>query len=241
MRYAIISDVHANLEALEAVLREIDSLAADKILCLGDVVGYGANPNECTEIIRDRSCVTLLGNHDHAATGGTSIEWFNPHARAAILWTKDVLRADCTEFLKNLPYTASIDGAYLVHANPSEPESWNYIFEPTEALYEFRCFGQSVCFIGHSHFALYFVKEGRSCRAALPTTFTLEQNKRYIVNVGSVGQPRDHISAASFATLDLPEGVVEFHRVEYDRRLAYEKILDAGLPRFLAERLLVGE
>jgi len=241
MRYAIISDVHANLEALEAVLKHIDSLAVDKILCLGDVVGYGANPNECTEIIRNRAAITLLGNHDHAATGGTSIDWFNPHARAAILWTQEVLRPDCAEFLKNLPYAASIDGAYVVHANPSEPESWNYIFEPTEALYEFRCFGENICFIGHSHFALFFVKEGRSCRSTLPAMFTLEQEKRYIVNVGSVGQPRDRIPAASFATLDLPEGVVEFRRVDYDCRLASEKILKAGLPRFLAERLLVGE
>ncbi|MCX5800916.1 MAG: metallophosphoesterase family protein [Candidatus Eisenbacteria bacterium] len=241
MRYAIISDVHANLEALEAVLKEIDSLTADRIVCLGDTVGYGANPNECTEIIRDRAGVAVLGNHDQAATDGTSVEWFNTHARAAIIWTKEVLKPECAEFLKNLPYTASIDGARLVHANPSEPGGWNYIFEPTEASYEFRCFDERVCFIGHSHFPLFFVKEGRSCKAVLPEPLKLEQDKRYIVNVGSVGQPRDHVPAASFATLDLPEGIVEFRRVEYDRRLAYEKILKAGLPRFLAERLLVGE
>ena len=241
MRYAIISDVHANLEALEAVLKQADSLAADEILCLGDVVGYGANPNECVELVRDRASITVLGNHDHAAIGGTSIEWFNPHARAAILWTKKVLRPDCAEFLKNLPYTASKDGAYLVHASPSEPESWNYIFEPTEALYEFRCFKEKICFIGHSHFALFFVKEGRSCKAEMPAAFTLENGKRYIVNVGSVGQPRDRNPAASLVTLDLPEGTVQFHRVEYNFQVAYEKILDAGLPGFLAERLRAGE
>jgi len=241
MRYAIISDVHANLEALEAVLQAIDSIGAEKIVCLGDLVGYGASPNECVETIREKASVVLLGNHDHAATGGSSIEWFNPHARAAILWTKKVLKPDCAEFLKGLPYTSSIDGAFLVHANPSEPQSWNYIFEPTEALYEFRCFKESICFIGHSHFPLFFVKEGRSCKAVMPAKFSLDQNKRYIANVGSVGQPRDRIPAASFATLDLPEGVVEFRRVDYDRRLAYDKIVRAGLPKFLAERLMVGE
>jgi diadenosine tetraphosphatase ApaH/serine/threonine PP2A family protein phosphatase len=241
MRYAIISDIHSNLEALQAVLRKIDSLGVDKILCPGDIVGYGASPNECVDIIRDRASVILCGNHDHAAVGATSTEFFNPHAREAILWTEEVLRPDCAEFLKALPYTASEDGAHLVHSSPSEPDKWNYILQPTDALHEFKCFDEDVCFVGHSHFALFFVKEGESCRRALPSAFQLEKGRRYIVNIGSVGQPRDRSPSASFVTLETPTGIVQFHRVDYDCHLAYDKILKAGLPRFLAERLLVGE
>ncbi|KPJ60021.1 MAG: hypothetical protein AMJ46_08805 [Latescibacteria bacterium DG_63] len=241
MKYAIISDIHSNLEALQAVLKKVDSIGVDQILCPGDIVGYGANPNECIDIIRDRASVILCGNHDHAAVGSTKIEFFNPHAKEAILWTQEVLRPDCAEFLKSLPYTASVDGAFFVHSSPCEPEKWNYILQPADALNEFKCFEGDICFVGHSHFALVFVKEGDSCERALPSSFQLKKDRRYIVNVGSVGQPRDHSPAASFATLEISKEIVQFHRVDYDCHLACEKILKAGLPSFLAERLLVGE
>ncbi|MBN1504082.1 MAG: metallophosphoesterase family protein [Candidatus Eisenbacteria bacterium] len=241
MRFAIISDIHANLEALQAVLKKIESLGADKLVCLGDTVGYGANPNECTELVREKAQVVLCGNHDHAAVGGTSIEFFNSYARAAILWTMGVLKPDCKEFLKGLPLTGSIDGAFLVHATPSEPAQWNYVFEPHEAAGEFDAFQEQVCFIGHSHFALFFTKEGATCKVTLPGDFSLAKDARYLVNVGSVGQPRDGFNTACFVTYDMPEGVVQFHRVEYDLSLAYQKIIKARLPRFLAERLLIGE
>ena len=241
MRYAVISDVHANLEALEAVLKKVESLGADKLVCLGDTVGYGANPNECAELVRERAHVVLCGNHDHAAVGETSIEYFNSYARAAILWTMGVLKPDCREYLKGLPLTGSVDGAFLVHSTPSEPARWNYVFEPHEAMGEFNAFQERVCFIGHSHFALFFVKEGASCKVALPRPFTLENDTRYLVNVGSVGQPRDGLPTACFVTYDVPDGNVQFHRVEYDLSLTYQKIVKARLPRFLAERLLIGE
>jgi diadenosine tetraphosphatase ApaH/serine/threonine PP2A family protein phosphatase len=241
MRYAIISDVHANLEALQAVLKKIGSLGVDKLFCLGDIVGYGANPNECAELVREKTHGALCGNHDHAAVGETSIEYFNSYARAAILWTMGVLKPDCREFLRSLPFTTSTDDAFLVHSTPSEPGRWNYVFEVNEALDEFNAFEQKVCFIGHSHFALFFIKEGRSCKVALPRTFTFENDTRYIVNVGSVGQPRDGLPTACFVTYDVPDEVVQFHRVEYDLSLAYQKIVKARLPRFLAERLLIGE
>jgi len=241
MRFAVISDVHANLEALEAVLKKVKSLGADELVCLGDTVGYGANPNECVELVRERTRVVLCGNHDHAAIGATGIEYFNSYARAAILWTIGALKPDCREYLKGLPLTGSVDGAFLVHSSPSEPSCWNYVFEPHEAMYEFNAFRERVCFIGHSHFALFFVKEGQSCRVAMPRPFTLENDARYLVNVGSVGQPRDGFPTACFVTYDLPEGAVQFHRVEYDLSLAYQKIVKARLPRFLAERLLIGE
>jgi len=241
MRYAIISDVHGNLEALEAVLHKIDSLNADRIVCLGDIVGYGANPNECVSLVKDRAHLALCGNHDHAAVGKTSIEYFNSYARAAIMWTVGVLEPDSVDFLKRLPFTASVDGAYLVHATPSDPTSWSYVFEANDAVHEFSFFEEDICFIGHSHFALYFVKEGNACRVAMPGTFTFERGNRYMVNVGSVGQPRDGAPTACFVTYDLPQGAVQFHRVQYDMSLAYQKIVAAKLPRFLAERLLIGE
>lgn len=241
MRCAVISDIHGNLEALQAVLKKIESLGVDKLVCLGDTVGYGANPNECAELVREKTHLALCGNHDHAAVGETSIEYFNSYARAAILWTMGVLKPDCREFLKGLPFTGAVDGAFLVHSTPSEPARWNYVFEVHEALDEFNAFRERVCFIGHSHFALFFVKEGQSCKVVLPRTFTLENDTRYLVNVGSVGQPRDGLPTACFATYDAPDGVVQFHRVEYDLSLTYQKIVKARLPRFLAERLLIGE
>jgi diadenosine tetraphosphatase ApaH/serine/threonine PP2A family protein phosphatase len=241
MRCAVISDIHANVEALQAVLKKVESLGADKLVCLGDTVGYGANPNECAELVRERAHVVLCGNHDHAAVGETSIEYFNSYARAAILWTMGVLKPDCREYLKRLPLVGSVDGAFLVHSTPSEPARWNYVFEPHEAIHEFNAFQERVCFIGHSHFALFFTKEGRSCKVALPRPFTLENDTRYLVNVGSVGQPRDGFPTACFVTYDVPDGVVQFHRVEYDLSLTYQKIVKARLPRFLAERLLIGE
>ncbi|UCF78335.1 MAG: metallophosphoesterase family protein [Candidatus Eiseniibacteriota bacterium] len=241
MKYAIISDIHSNLEALQAVLKKIDGLGVDQILCPGDIVGYGANPNECIDIVQQRASLVLCGNHDYAAVGATSIEFFNPHAREAIIWTEEVLRPDCAKYLEGLPYTASVDGAFLVHASPSEPNKWNYILQPADALHEFKCFEEDICFVGHSHFALFFEMQDDSCKRSLPSSFSLEKDRRYIVNIGSVGQPRDRIPAASFVTLETAKGIVQFHRVDYDYHLACEKILKAGLPRFLAERLLVGE
>ncbi len=241
MRVAVISDIHGNLEALRAVLQKIETLGADRLVCLGDTVGYGANPNECADLIRGEAHLTLCGNHDHAAVGETSIEYFNSYARAAILWTMGVLKPDFREFLKGLPFTGAADGAFLVHATPSEPARWNYVFEAHEAMEEFNAFQERVCFIGHSHFALFFAKEGPSCKVILPRAFTMENDARYLVNVGSVGQPRDGLPTACFVTYDVPEGVVQFHRVEYDLSLTYQKIVKARLPRFLAERLLIGE
>ncbi len=241
MKYAIISDVHANLEALQAVLKRAQSVGADKVVCLGDIVGYGANPNECVEVVKERAHLVLCGNHDHAAVGETGIEYFNSYARAAILWTTGVLKPETSAFLKGLPFTASIDGAFLVHATPSEPTAWNYVFEVNEALHEFANFDEKVCFIGHSHFALYFTKEDDSCRVSMPKTFTLDEGSKYIVNVGSVGQPRDGLPTACFVTYELPSGTVQYHRVEYNLSLTYQKIVRARLPRFLAERLLIGE
>ncbi len=241
MRYAIISDVHANLEALRAVLKKVESLGADTLVCLGDTVGYGANPNECVELVREKAHLVLCGNHDHAAVGATGIEYFNSYARAAILWTMGVLKPESREYLKGLPFTGTVDGAFLVHATPSDPPRWNYVFEPHEAMEEFSAFQERVCFIGHSHFALFFAREGASCKVILPRPFTPENDSRYLVNVGSVGQPRDGFSTACFVTYDVPEGSVQFHRVEYDLSLTYQKIVKARLPRFLAERLLIGE
>ncbi|MFH0777660.1 MAG: metallophosphoesterase, partial [Candidatus Eisenbacteria bacterium] len=148
---------------------------------------------------------------------------------------------DCRRFLSGLEFTSTVDGAFLVHATPSEPEKWNYIFDPSDAVRELDSLAEDVCFVGHSHFALFFAAEGDRCKLSLPVPLKLEDHKRYIVNVGSVGQPRDHLSSACFAVFDASVGTVEFHRVEYDCKRAYKKILKAGLPRFLAERLLVGE
>jgi diadenosine tetraphosphatase ApaH/serine/threonine PP2A family protein phosphatase len=242
VKYAIISDIHANLEAFQAVQKEIEEVAPDKILCLGDLVGYGASPNECVEAARRICDLTIAGNHDFGAIGRTDIAYFNMYAREAILWTAKALKDETLDFLKARPLTEAVDDRIrIVHATPRDPERWNYIFSHEHALAEFEAFEEQVCFIGHSHQPTIYELMDRETLIVSADRVEVREGRRYLVNVGSVGQPRDGNPKAAFCIYDLDKSEITIRRVEYDVESAKKRIVDAGLPAVLANRLSWGE
>jgi diadenosine tetraphosphatase ApaH/serine/threonine PP2A family protein phosphatase len=234
MRVAIISDIHSNLEALQKALEIIDEKKVEEIVCLGDLVGYGANPNECVELTRKRASRILLGNHDQAAFDLSQTEHFNRHARTAAYWTNQTLTQENLEFLKSLPFQHVIDDLTFVHASPRDPEQWEYVFSAHEAKTNFESFQTRICFVGHTHIPGVFPEDLKMQKS------TVTRENRYIVNVGSVGQPRDGNWKLSFGVFDTSAWTYDLVRSEYDVQTASEKIVAADLPRFLADRLLVG-
>ena len=240
MRYAILSDIHGNLEALDAVLADV-ATQADAVLCLGDIVGYGADPVACIERVAERAEVVVAGNHEHGVAGLLALDWFNDRARAAAEWTRGKLDRDHLAWLATRPLVGDIDDATLVHASPYRPGEWDYVVTADEGYEAFAAFATRLCFIGHSHRAGAW-SIGSSGREHEPgaTEIELEHGRRYLVNVGSVGQPRDRDPRAAYAVWDVEGRRVTIRRVPYDLATARRKILAAGLPRFLAERLTVG-
>lgn len=232
MRIAILSDIHSNLQALIKSLSLIDELHVDEIYCLGDIVGYGGNPNECVDLVRKLVSKCVLGNHDLAALDTSQADYFTRHGRIAAHWTHDVLTTENTEFLSKLPYRIEIPPATLVHANASEPELWSYVFSLQDAAPQFENFTTPLCFIGHSHVPSV-------CGEDLKT-FSFKSGVRFLINVGSVGQPRDHNPQLSFGLLDTDAWTYENIRADYDIGEAAQAILDNGLPRALAQRLFNG-
>lgn len=243
MRYAIVSDIHSNWEALSAVFADIDSAGVDTVLCLGDTIGYGANPNECLDLIRERCTAVVAGNHDWAAIGLTSTEYFNPFARQSAAWTASALRDDHGEYIRGLPLSAVVEDMLLVHSTPIVPEEWRYVLNSMDAAAELAAIDEPIAFIGHSHLPAVFERDQDSARMVPFGDFELDRPGRYLVNVGSVGQPRDRIPAAAYALCTRTPGHVrvELRRIPYDIPRAQSKILDAGLPRILADRLGRGE
>ncbi len=241
MKTVLISDVHANLEALQAVLKVADERGADRIFCLGDVVGYGASPNECLKFVQERCQIVLLGNHDSAASGGPEAGRFNPNARAAALWTAKTLTPDHRDYLRALPLSQRVEPFFYVHASPAAPRDWEYIFDRFDAEPQFQFFSESACFIGHTHQPAVFERTASGCTSLPPTRLQFDPARRYIVNVGSVGQPRDRDPRACFLLLHDTSGEIEFVRVPYDIESAQEKIRAAHLPPVLATRLATGE
>ena len=242
MKYVIISDIHGNLEALEAARKEIDRIGPDKILCLGDLVGYGAAPNECVESAREIIDLCVAGNHDFGAVGRTDIAYFNMYAREAILWTAETLKQDVFDYLNGLSLTeAEGNDILIVHATPREPERWNYIFTHEQALEEFRTFAERICFVGHSHQPMIYELMDEETLIVNADHVDVMAGRRYLVNVGSVGQPRDGDPRASICLYDTDSGEIGIRRVEYDIEGAKKRINDAGLPAVLANRLSWGE
>ena len=240
MRYAIISDVHANLEALDVVLKDVKKRGIDEILFLGDAVGYGPNPNECVELLK-RNCKTLLaGNHDWAAIGLTDIQYFNEYAKAAILWTQEVLTPDSRELIQTLPLTKDLkkENVLLVHSTPKEPEAWHYLLTLWDAEVSFHYFHHRICMIGHSHLPFVIERVPSGEMITYKNERRLGKNQRYIINAGSVGQPRDKDPRACYAILD--DDTLEFVRLEYAVEKTQKKMHDAGLPLMLIERLSKG-
>jgi diadenosine tetraphosphatase ApaH/serine/threonine PP2A family protein phosphatase len=240
VRYAIVSDIHSNLEALEAVLGRC--APDDEVLCLGDIVGYGPNPNECLDLIRARASTCILGNHDVAAIDDHGLAYFNPMAREALKWTQSVLRADHLKWLDGLAYEVRMPGYLLVHGAPVD--YFEYILDTETAAKAFAATDAPLVFIGHSHVAESYAlgSDGQIVQRRRPRggTLELEPGTRYLINVGSVGQPRDRNPEASFATYDPSARTVVWERVEYAIARVQAKIGEAQLPPALAERLSAG-
>jgi diadenosine tetraphosphatase ApaH/serine/threonine PP2A family protein phosphatase len=232
MRFAIISDIHSNLEALNKALAIIDSRSIDSIVCLGDIVGYGANPNECVEIVAKRCSTILLGNHDAAALDQSVAKSFTTYARLSAEWTSENLLPAHKDFLKSLPLTELKEGAFLVHASPFEPSEWYYIISLADARNAFGYFAEQICFVGHSHLPGVF--------GEMSMRQQVQRGERFIANVGSVGQPRDGNPNLSFGIFDTERWTYENVRASYDIKTASEKIVSAGLPQALADRLWSG-
>ena len=240
MQYALLSDIHSNLEALEAVLEDIAGQTVDELLCLGDLVGYGADPNECIQRIRDLTSHVVAGNHDSAVVGQTDVSNFNPHARRAVTWTADIIDPEHVKYLSQRPSVDRIADLLLVHATPSEPEAWNYLLSTQAARSEFQSFSESICFIGHSHQPIFFSSNG-AVHSRKTDRLSCDPELRYIINIGSVGQPRDGDPRSCYAIYDADRRIVQLRRVAYDIKSAQRKILKAGLPPVLAARLSRGE
>lgn len=241
MRYGIFSDVHANVEALNSVLDAYQKERIDTLLCVGDIVGYGADPKECIHIIRDRAITAVAGNHDWAVSGRFGIDFFNPAAKEAVLWTQKALDDGAVAYLNNLALTYREGDFCLVHGTPLHPEDFYYMFSIEEARISFRHMQAPVCFIGHTHVPLTFIKANEMIGYGETGTVAIAPHTMYIINVGSVGQPRDGDPRACFCIYDTDTKTVEIKRTPYDVGSAQQKILQAGIPSFFARRLESGQ
>ncbi len=243
MRIAVISDIHANLYALEAVLAQIDRDPPDEIWCLGDTVGYGPHPNECCELVRKRSALTLVGNHDLVALGASDIgvEDFNPEAGAASIWTSEQLTDETREFLAGLQPQATRDGFELFHGSPSDPV-WDYVIDPYSAADALARTEAPIVLVGHSHVPLAIsLDDGELGGGVAAADFaTPLGTKRWLLNPGSVGQPRDGDPRAAFLRLNPEAGEARFERIAYPVARTQAEIRERGLPDSLAERLAHG-
>ena len=240
MKYAVIADIHANLEALRVVLEDAKKQNCTHYVCLGDVVGYNANPKECLDIIRDTGMPCVKGNHDEYCSSGTNLEGFNPHAAEAIQWTRQQLTEEDRQWLKELKYIRLVASFQIVHATLDGPQRWGYVFDRLAAAASFTYQNTAVCFFGHTHVPVAFIRDS-VVRGGTYSKFKIEPGRKYFVNVGSVGQPRDGNPKAAYAIYDMDEGSVELRRLDYDISAAQAKIMAAGLPPRLAERLALGK
>ena len=249
MRLALLSDIHSNLPALEAVLADIEDAGVDESWCLGDVVGYGAQPDECAALVRERCSICLVGNHDLAALEQLDISTFSPAAAAAVRWTRERMSRETHDFLASLEPADEGREVGLYHASPRDPV-WEYVLWPDQAAECIRVQGQRVSFIGHSHVALFFAladagggdadEEARGAQAGAGTSLEIGRG-RWLINPGSVGQPRDGDPRAAWLELDTDSWRATFHRVAYDIDRAADAIVSTDLPEHLARRLYVGQ
>jgi len=243
MRIAVIADIHANLEALRAVLDRIAGLAIDETVCLGDIVGYGASPNECVEMIRSRNISCVLGNHDACASGLEEPEHFNPLAREAVFWTREQLTGENRQFLRDQRREKRVHDAFLFHGSIHDTN--RYLLSRRDALYNFELLhgeagAVTVGFFGHTHVRAAWTAHEGTVSSELAPELALAPEKRYLINPGSVGQPRDGDPQASFLVYDQEARTAVFFSVKYDIKACQDRIVRAGLPPQLAERLAWG-
>ncbi len=239
MRFAILSDLHGNLEASEAALADARASACSHFVCLGDVVGYNANPHECVKLVHDLECPVIKGNHDEQASLLEPSHGFNELAEHAINWTRENLTDADKEWLRGLRLLRQVRDFTIVHATLDTPGQWGYVLNNLDAAASFTYQHSTVCFFGHTHFPVAYVRDG-GVRRVRSDLLMIEPGKKYFINAGSVGQPRDGDWRAAYCIYDTEKNVVEQRRVKYDLATAQKKILKAGLPRLLADRLGIG-
>ncbi len=238
-RFAVFGDIHGNWEALSAVLEDAEREKVTRFACVGDIVGYNADPERCLDRIMELDCVTVRGNHDHYCAHEECLQSFHPLAANVMTWTRARLSAIQVNYLKNLRMSCSVNGILMVHSTLDMPEHWGYVFDELEAEAHFAYQSTTLCFHGHTHVPLIFEKASRIKRI-YPVRTRIQLGRKYFINVGSVGQPRDGNPEASYVIYDAGSREVFFRRVSYDVRAAQEKIRRAGLPERLAVRLALG-
>ncbi len=241
MKIAILGDIHANLEALGTVLEDCKKENVTDYVCVGDVVGYGPNPHECLAVVRDElKAPTVKGNHDELCSNEGNLSGFNPHAAAAVEWTRKQLTDDDKKWLATLPYTRIVESFTVVHATLDTPSRWGYVFDRLAAATSMSYQTTSICFCGHTHVPLAFIRDN-AVRGGQYTKLRIEAGKKYFINVGSVGQPRDGNPKSAYVIYDMDENVVILKRLDYDIAAVQKKIMEAGLPQRLADRLSIGK
>ncbi len=240
MRFAIFGDIHANLEALQAVLNDAAEHDVTHYVCLGDIVGYNANPHECVELVRNMECPVVKGNHDEMASLEDDLTGFNPLAEEAINWTREQLTPEDKEWLRDLKMVRQIRDFTIVHATLDTPHKWGYVFNQLDAAASFNYQHTQVCFYGHTHAPRAYIRD-TSVKTVVLDKMQIEPGKKYFINVGSVGQPRDGDWHAAYCLYFPDRQLVELRRIEYDIWTAQDKIVDAGLPQRLADRLALGK
>ncbi len=240
MAYAVISDVHSNLHALNAVMKDIERQSINEIYFTGDAVGYGPHPDSCIEIIKQHCKIILAGNHDWAVIGYTDIKYFNEYALSAVIWTQNIISEEHLNDLQkfNIVKSSKEHNAFFVHSTPNEPDKWNYLFSLSDAEINFRYFNQPICFIGHTHSPIIIEKLISGELLVHKNFVVINQQSRYIVNVGSVGQPRDRDPRASYAVIN--ENTIDIVRIEYNIKRTQNEMAKVGLPIRLIERLSYG-
>lgn len=241
MRYFVFSDIHANLEAFETIIEEIKSLNPNIVVSLGDVVGYGASPAECIELVEEYSHIKICGNHDLAATGVMSSRSFNHTAQEAISWTGQSLQPFHLEIMENYDPVRRYSDCIFAHSSPISPLDWDYILTKNQAREIFEKTMGKYIFIGHTHIPGIIVYDSGNCRVERTFKLGIQPGLRYLINVGSVGQPRDGLAAASYALLDEKRRILSIRRIPYDVKSAQDKIRTAGLPESLATRLVTAK
>ena len=241
-RFAILADVHSNFEALCAVLDDARKEGVTDFVCLGDVVGYNANPRECIDVIRSLGAITVRGNHDHYCSHDEYLDDFQPLAANVIAWTRRQLSGDNVLWLQELPLPRIMhaSGMTIVHSTLDMPDHWGYVFDLLDAEAHFTYQTTPICFHGHTHVPLMFEKQGQVIRSDSNTLVKIQFGTKYFVNVGSVGQPRDGDPRSSYVIYTPKRKVMEFRRVPYDVETAAAKVVAAGLPERLGERLMRG-
>ena len=239
-KFAILGDIHSNLDALNVVLDDCRANGVTDFLCTGDVVGYNACPRECIEIIRSLGCPVVMGNHDHYVSSWQNLSDFNPAAAEVIKWTRKQLNDEELSFLRSFPFVSTNMGITLVHSTMDCPESFGYVFDHLQAEAHFTHQVTPICFHGHTHCPMIYEKQVSAVYRIDAQDFKLPLGRKYFINVGSVGQPRDGDPRAAYAIWEPAERMLSFRRLDYDIEAAQARIRAAGLPERLAERLCVG-